>query len=79
MLILATDKPDAELQDGRIVLTIPSGKDRIEIALSLNQALCCQEMLKRATRDAYDTGFAATAADVIKLPAKRRKATKSTS
>jgi len=73
MLILATDGPGAKAEGDRIILNIPSGKDSLQIALSLNQALLCSAELRRVVSNALDSGFAAANAEVIKMPSRRRK------
>lgn len=53
MIALCTDRPSARLENDRVILSIPSGKETLEIALSLNQAM----FLWRSTRDSAMLGF----------------------
>lgn len=74
MLILATALPLAHLEDGRIVLSVPSGKkDRVEIALTVNQALFAHQALLNVACEAMGKAIEPEAAKVITLPAGRRK------
>lgn len=76
MLILATGNLFAEVEGDRIIFTVPSGKDKLQIALTLNQALMGQASLKSATSMAYISDFAAPTAEVVKFATLRRKSTR---
>lgn len=55
MLILATSLPLASAEDGRIVLSFASGKkDRVEIALTVNQALFAHQALLKVAVEQMD-------------------------
>lgn len=71
MIFLATGQPDAEIMGEHIVLTVKSGKDSVQVALSLHQALDMRTRLHNAVHEAMQ-GFARpSAAAVIPLPTPR--------
>jgi hypothetical protein len=74
MLILGTGDPKASARDDKIVISVPSGDDRMEIALTLNQTLVLIADARRAVSDAMTDGFAAPPADVVKFARRCRKA-----
>lgn len=72
MLILCTDPIKVEAVGERMRLSIPSGSDKLEIDLSLNQVLWLSEAARRAAIAALDDGFASPAATVVRLPQPRK-------
>lgn len=73
MLILCTDPIKVEAVGDRMRLCIPSGSDKLEIDLSLNQVLRLSEAARRAAIIALDDGFASPAATVVRFPKTRKK------
>lgn len=61
MIALATGAPDASIDGDRILVSFPSGKDTVQVSLSLNQALHLFQCTKVVAIDALDHGFAAPA------------------
>lgn len=61
MTILCTSNPGVKTEaGGRIVIDIASGRDTVEIALSLHQALALVHALRMETVTAMTEGFAST-------------------
>ena len=50
-MFLATDIATAAVEGQQIVLTVPSGKQQVEIALTPNQAIHLSQSLLRAATD----------------------------
>lgn len=77
MIALCTGTPKAETRDTaeQIVVTFPSGKDAIQIALTLDQALHLFQTARSVAIKALDHGFAApTHAEVIAFSARAGRA-----
>lgn len=73
MIVLASAFPLAHVEDGRVILSIPSGKkDRIEIALTVNQALFAHQALQRTAVELMNA-HADETAEIIAFPTRRRK------
>lgn len=77
MIALCTGKPVAceRGETEQILVTFPSGKTDVQVALSLNQALHLAQVLRQATVDALDRGFATPPANeamakLLALPAR---------
>ena len=75
MLILATAFPSFALEGDRVVLTVPSGKDKLEIALTSDQLF----FLDGATRntiinllEANKERLPKPTAEIIAMPKRRR-------
>ncbi|MHA6768073.1 hypothetical protein [Sphingobium ummariense] len=58
MIIMATGHLTVEAEEGRLRMSVPSGRDTLEISLSLHQALALMAATERACAAAYDGGFA---------------------
>ncbi len=58
MIVMATGHLTVEAEEGRLRMSVPSGRDTLEISLSLHQALALMAATKRACEGAYDGGFA---------------------
>jgi hypothetical protein len=52
-MYIATDTPDAQWSGGQVIVTIPSGRDTIEIALPLNYAAALAHRANLAQRDGF--------------------------
>lgn len=72
MQILATGKPRAKVIDDCIVITIPSGDDTLEIALTPHHALHLVGRTQGAMADFLSETSKRPAADVIPFPGKKR-------
>lgn len=72
MLILTTGKPRAEIEGEQIIVTLPSGKDKIQIALSLHEASWLSGITRRAVMDFLDEASHRPTAEVIPFPTKKR-------
>lgn len=69
MIVLCTGTPKAIHEDGRIVVSIPSGEDNIGVSLSINQALALTEFTARCAKEALRaTPDEAPGARIIALP-----------
>jgi hypothetical protein len=49
---IATDQPDAQWNGERVIVIIPSGRDTIEIALSLHHAMTLAHATQRQANEA---------------------------
>lgn len=49
---IATDLPDAQWNGERVIVTVPSGRDTIEIAFSLHDAIALVHTTKTQTNEA---------------------------
>ena len=73
MIALATGQPSVEVIGERIVLSVPSGNDTAQIAMTLDQALCAFQRIKNAAIGALNDGFATPpAADLIAYPSRKQ-------
>jgi len=72
-MLLGTGKPKADIQGDRIVISIPSGNETAEIALTLHQALALRAAIRNVTDVALLQDFAAPSADIIHLPKRRKR------
>ena len=71
MIILATDKPEATIDGERIIVSFPSGADKMQVSLSLHDAMHLFNRTRAAAFDALDQGFASPqGADLIPFPTK---------
>jgi hypothetical protein len=70
---IATDRPGAQWNGDQVIVTIPSGRDTIEIALPLNYAAALAHRANRAQKDGfahqrYASNEAAEQAHIIAFP-----------
>lgn len=69
MIILATDRPEATIDGERIIVSFPSGADKMQVSLSLHDAMHLFNRTRAAAFDALDQGFASPKkADLIPFP-----------
>lgn len=71
MIILATGRPSAKAEEDHVVVRLPSGKDDVQVALTLDQAFALEQLVRRASIALMDERRAnATEAtgEVIALP-----------
>lgn len=54
MIVLATGEPKFDIQGEQIILTVPSGKDKLQIALSLAQAMALDHRTRMAVCAFYE-------------------------
>lgn len=72
MIILTTGKPRAEIEGERVIVTVPSGKDQVQIALSMHDASWLSGITRRAVMDFLSEANCRPAAEVIPFPTKKR-------
>lgn len=75
MLYYTTDNPTAKTEGDRIVVTFPSGKDKAQFPLTLDQALYLYQIVRRQAHAAFKRGgFAhcdaepASTAQIVAVP-----------
>jgi len=73
MMLLCTGKPSVQIEGERIVITIPSGKETVEVAMTLNEALVLRASVGRATDQALLSDFAAPSAEVVAFVRRRKR------
>jgi hypothetical protein len=72
VIFLATGTPSARVEDGRVILSIPSGsKSRVEIDLTVNQALFAGQTLLKVGCEAMN--HSQHEAEIIQFPVGRRQ------
>ena len=59
MIALATGNPSAKIDGDRILVSFPSGGDKVQVSLSLNQVLNLSQVTHRTSIEALKDGFAA--------------------
>lgn len=67
-MLLCTGNPCFTRQGESLVLTIPSGKDKVEIAFTLHQAFWLEREAHNAVGDFHAQCQADVEADVISFP-----------
>lgn len=69
MIALATGNPDASIEGDRILVSFPSGADKVQVSLSLHEAMHLFARTRAAAFEALSDGFASPqSADVIRFP-----------
>lgn len=70
MMILATGRPSAKAEEDHVVIRIPSGKDDVQMALTLDQAFTLEQLIRHASIALMDERRAKSdvAGQVIALP-----------
>jgi len=63
VIYLCTNIPGVDISGDKIIVTMPSGREDVQIAMTLNQALMLQQGLKEAVHDAFSDGGFASATD----------------
>lgn len=59
MLYHTTGNPTAKTEGDRIMVSFPSGQDKAQFPLTLDQALYLYQIVRREAHDALNNGFAA--------------------
>ena len=65
MIALATGTPTAAVEGEHVIITIPSGKGDVQIAVTPNQAIHLHRAVRNAAFDVLDDSR--TSADVIRF------------
>jgi len=73
MIALSTGKANVESQGDRIIVSIPSGSDRVEIAMTINEALHLGHMAVLVAKRAVDQNTGRAEPETSILPFKRPK------
>lgn len=60
-MLLCTAEPKFRVEGEQIIMTVPSGKDRIEIAVQLNHLLSIHHGANRAVQNFYARPMPSTA------------------
>lgn len=78
MIALCTGAPLADLDESgtRVIATIPSGRDELQISLSLNEAMRLAQSLLLAVTDGFSAVDQRSVAQVVPFhkPTRRRQA-----
>jgi hypothetical protein len=72
MRLVATGPLAAKVEGNQVIVTVPNGKDTIEIAMTFNQAMHGGHTVQRMGAAAIITANEHATAEVISFPRKRR-------
>lgn len=73
MITLATATPSASWNGSHVILSIPSGEDTVEVAISLRDGELCSRSIAEACREGFVARVTASAQVVPFKPKRRRK------